>query len=104
MNIQEFKDIFTKYGGCVTPDQIEQLAEFAPDLTLGVKMGYGPRFTTTAKNFKFFITTAKNFKLDLENNTKFHLDIHNVDQYVRDVYVYSAYDEVRQIFGWRDSY
>jgi len=74
MNLQDFKKIFTEHGGCVTPDQIEKLAEFAPDLTLGVKVGYGPRFTTTAKNFK----------LDLENNAKYHLDIHNVDQYVRD--------------------
>ncbi len=52
MNLQDFKKIFTEHGGCVTPDQIEKLAEFAPDLTLGVKVGYGPRFTTTAKNFK----------------------------------------------------
>lgn len=91
MNLQDFKKIFSEYGGSVTPDQIEELAEFAPDLTLGVKVGYGSRFTTTAKNFK----------LDLENNTKYHLDIHNVDQYVRDVYVpCSTYDEVRRMFGW----
>lgn len=91
MNLQDFKKIFSEYGGSVTPDQIEQLAEFAPDLTLGVKVGYGSRFTTTAKNFK----------LDLENNTKFHLDIHNVEQYVRDVYVpCSTYDQVRRMFGW----
>lgn len=91
MNLQDFKKIFSEYGGSVTPDQIEELAEFAPDLTLGVKVGYGSRFTTTAKNFK----------LDLENNTKFHLDIHNVEQYVRDVYVpCSTYDEVRRMFGW----
>lgn len=91
MNLQDFKKIFSEYGGSVTPDQIEELAEFAPDLTLGVKVGYGSRFTTTAKNFK----------LDLENNTKYHLDIHNVEQYVRDVYVpCSTYDEVRRMFGW----
>jgi hypothetical protein len=91
MNLQDFKKIFSEYGGSVTPDQIEELAEFAPDLTLGVKVGYGSRFTTTAKNFK----------LDLENNTKYHLDIHNVEQYVREVYVpCSTYDEVRRMFGW----
>lgn len=91
MNLQDFKKIFSEYGGSVTPDQIEELAEFAPDLTLGVKVGYGSRFTTTAKNFK----------LDLENNVKYHLDIHNVEQYVRDVYVpCSTYDEVRRMFGW----
>ena len=91
MNLQDFKKIFSEYGGCVTADQIEELSEFAPDLTLGVKVGYGPRFNTTAKNFK----------LDLENNTKYHLDIHNVEQYVRDVYVpCSTYDEVRRMFGW----
>jgi hypothetical protein len=56
-----------------------------------VKVGYGSRFTTTAKNFK----------LDLENNAKYHLDIHNVEQYVREVYVpCSTYDEVRRMFGW----
>ncbi len=60
MNLQDFKKIFTEHRGCVTPDELEQLAEFAPDLTLGVKVGYGSRFTTTAKNFK----------LDLENNVK----------------------------------
>ena len=93
MNLQEFKQIFCERGGSVFPDQIEQLAEFMPDLPLGVKVGYGSRFTTTAKNFK----------LDLENNTKYHLDIHNVDQYVRDVYVpCSTYDEVRRTFGWND--
>ena len=91
MNLREFKQIFCEHGGSVFPDQIEQLAEFAPDLILGVKVGYGSRFTTTAKNFK----------LDLENNTKYHLDLHNVDQYVRDVYVpCSTYDEVRRMFGW----
>ena len=91
MNLQDFKKIFSEYGGSVTPDQIEELSEFAPDLILGVKVGYGSRFTTTAKNFK----------LDLENNTKYHLDIHNVEQYVRDVYVpCSTYDEVRRMFGW----
>ena len=91
MNLQDFKNIFTENGGCVTADQIEQLSEFAPDLILGVKVGYGPRFNTTAKNFK----------LDLENNTKYHLDIHNVEQYVREVYVpCSTYDEVRRMFGW----
>ena len=91
MNLQDFKKIFSEYGGSVTPDQIEELSEFAPDLILGVKVGYGSRFTTTAKNFK----------LDLENNTKYHLDIHNVEQYVREVYVpCSTYDEVRRMFGW----
>jgi len=91
MNLQDFKKIFSEYGGCVTADQIEELAEFAPDLILGVKVGYGSRFNTTAKNFK----------LDLENNTKYHLDIHNVEQYVREVYVpCSTYDEVRRMFGW----
>jgi hypothetical protein len=91
MNLQDFKKIFTEYGGAVSPEQLEPLAEFAPDLPLGVKVGYGPRFATTAKNFK----------LDLENNTKYQLDVHNVDQYVRDVFVpCSAYDKVRNIFGW----
>jgi len=93
MNIQEFKKIFTEYGGAISPEQLEPLAEFAPDLPLGVKVGYGSRFTTSAKNFK----------LDLENNTKYHLDVHNVDQYVRDVFVpILAYDEVRRIFGWNN--
>ena len=91
MTLQEFKQIFSEYGGSVSPEQINELAEFAPDLPLGVKVGYGSRFTTTAKNFK----------LDLENNTKYQLDVHNVEQYVRDVFVpCSAYDEVRRIFGW----
>jgi hypothetical protein len=93
MNLQDFKKIFTDYGGAISPEQLEPLAEFAPDLPLGVKVGYGPRFATTAAHFK----------LDLENNTKYQLDIHNVDQYVRDVFVpISAYDEVRQIFGWNN--
>ena len=93
MTLQEFKQIFSEYGGSVSPEQINELAEFAPDLPLGVKVGYGSRFTTTAKNFK----------LDLENNTKYQLDVHNVDQYVRDVFVpCSAYDEVRRIFGWNN--
>ena len=91
MNLQEFKQIFTERGGSVFPEQINELAEFAPDLPLGVKVGYGSRF----------VTSAKDFKLDLENNTKYHLDVHNVDQYVRDVFVpCSAYDEVRRVFGW----
>ena len=93
MNLQEFKQIFSEYGGSVSPEQINELAEFAPDLPLGVKVGYGSRFATTAGQFK----------LDLENITKYHLDIHNVEQYVRDVFVpISAYDEVRQIFGWNN--
>jgi len=91
MNLQEFKQIFSEYGGSVSPEQINELAEFAPDLPLGVKVGYGSRFATTAGHFK----------LDLENNTKYQLDVHNVEQYVRDVFVpCSTYDEVRQIFGW----
>jgi len=95
MNIQEFKKIVTEYGGAISPEQLEPLAEFAPDLPLGVKVGYGSRFTTSAKNFK----------LDLENNTKYHLDVHNVDQYVREVFVpCSTYDEVRRIFGWNNKY
>jgi len=93
MTLQEFKQIFSEYGGSVSPEQINELAEFAPDLPLGVKVGYGSRFTTTAKNFK----------LDLENNTKYQLDVHNVEQYVRDVFVpCSTYDEVRRIFGWNN--
>ena len=95
MNLQEFKQIFCERGGSVFPEQINELAEFAPDLPLGVKVGYGSRF----------VTSAKNFKLDLENNTKYQLDVHNVDQYVRDVFVpISAYDEVRRIFGWENKY
>ena len=92
MTLQEFKQIFSEYGGgFVSPEQINELAEFAPDLPLGVKVGYGSRFATTARHFK----------LDLENNTKYHLDVHNVEQYVRDVFVpCSTYDEVRRIFGW----
>ena len=91
MNLQEFKQIFSEYGGSVSPEQINELAEFAPDLPLGVKVGYGLRF----------LTTAKNFKSDLENNIKYQREAHNVEQYVRDVFVpCSTYDEVRRIFGW----
>jgi hypothetical protein len=41
MTLQEFKQIFTECGGSVSPEQINELAEFAPDLPLGVKVGYG---------------------------------------------------------------
>ena len=93
MNLQEFKQIFSEYGGSVSPEQINELAEFAPDLPLGVKVGYGLRF----------LTTAKNFKSDLENNIKYQREAHNVEQYVRDVFVpCSTYDEVRKIFGWNN--
>ena len=91
MTLQDFKKIFTEQGGSIAPEQIGELAEFSPNLPLGVKVGYGSRF----------VTTAGQFKLDLENNTKYHLDVHNVEQYVRDVFVpCSAYDEVRRVFGW----
>jgi len=91
MNLQDFKKIFTDYGGSVSPEQLEPLAEFAPDLPLGVKVGYGLRF----------VTSAKNFKRDLENNTRYQKEEHGVEQYVRDVFVpCSTYDEVRRIFGW----
>ena len=93
MNLSEFKKIFTEHGGSLSPEQIEALAELCPNLPIGVKVGYGSRFTTTASNFK----------LDLENNTKYHLDVHNVDQYVREAFVpVTAYDEVRRIFGWEN--
>jgi hypothetical protein len=93
MNLQEFKQIFCEHGGSVFPEQINELAEFAPDLPLGVKVGYGSRF----------VTSAKNFKRDLEDNTRYQLEAHNVEQYVRDVFVpCSTYDEVRQIFGWNN--
>ena len=62
MNLQEFKQIFCEHGGSVFPDQIEQLAEFAPDLILGVKVGYGSRFTTTAKNFKLDLEKSEGGK------------------------------------------
>ena len=93
MTLQEFKQIFTECGGAVSPEQLEPLAEFAPDLPLGVKVGYGLRF----------VTSAKNFKRDLENNTRYQKEEHGVEQYVRDVFVpCSAYDEVRRIFGWNN--
>jgi len=93
MNLQDFKKIFTEYGGAISPEQLEPLAEFAPDLPLGVKVGYGLRF----------VTSAKNFKSDLENNIKYQREAHNVEQYVRDVFVpCSAYDKVRNIFGWNN--
>jgi hypothetical protein len=93
MNLQDFKKIFTDYGGAVSPEQLEPLAEFAPDLPLGVKVGYGLRF----------VTSAKNFKRDLENNTRYQKEEHGVEQYVRDVFVpCSAYDKVRNIFGWNN--
>ena len=93
MNLQDFKKIFSEYGGSIAPEQIDELAEFAPDLPLGVKVGYGLRF----------LTTAKNFKRDLEDNTRYQLEAHNVEQYVRDVFVpCSAYDKVRNIFGWNN--
>ncbi len=93
MNLQDFKKIFTEYGGAVSPEQLEPLAEFAPDLPLGVKVGYGLRF----------VTSAKNFKRDLENNTRYQKEEHGVEQYVRDVFVpCSAYDQVRNIFGWNN--
>jgi hypothetical protein len=93
MNLQEFKQIFCEHGGSVFPEQINELAEFAPDLPLGVKVGYGLRF----------LTTAKNFKRDLEDNTRYQLETHNVEQYVRDVFVPCFdYDKVRQIFGWNN--
>ena len=91
MNLQEFKQIFTEHGGSVFFEQINELAEFAPDLPLGVKVGYGSRF----------VTTAGQFKSDLESNTKYNLEVYNLEQYVRDVFVpCSAYDEVRRVFGW----
>jgi len=93
MNLQEFKKVFTEYGGSIGPEQIDALAEFAPDLPLGVKVGYGLRF----------VTSAKNFKRDLENNTRYQKEEHGVEQYVRDVFVpCSAYDQVRNIFGWNN--
>jgi len=93
MNLQDFKKIFTEYGGAISPEQLEPLAEFAPDLPLGVKVGYGLRF----------VTSAKNFKRDLENNTRYQKEEHGVEQYVRDVFVpCSAYDQVRNIFGWNN--
>lgn len=93
MNLQDFKKIFTEYGGGISPEQLQYLAEFAPDLPLGVKVGYGLRF----------ITTAKDFKRDLENNTRYQKEEHGVEQYVRDVFVpCSAYDQVRNIFGWNN--
>ncbi len=93
MNLQDFKKIFTDYGGAISPEQLEPLAEFAPDLPLGVKVGYGLRF----------VTSAKNFKRDLENNTRYQKEEHGVEQYVRDVFVpCSAYDQVRNIFGWNN--
>ena len=91
MTLQDFKKIFTEQGGSIAPEQIGELAEFSPNLPLGVKVGYGSRF----------VTTAGQFKSDLESNTKYNLDVYNLEQYVRDVFVpVSAYDEVRQIFGW----
>ena len=91
MNLQEFKQIFTEQGGSIAPEQIDELAEFAPDLSLGVKVGYGSRF----------VTTARHFKSDLESNTKYNLEVFQVQQYVRDVFIpCSSYDKVRQIFGW----
>lgn len=91
MNLSEFKKIFTEYGGSLSPDQIEALAEFCPNLPIGVKVGYGSRF----------LTTAANFKIDLEKNAKHQLEIYNVEQYVREAFVpVSAYDEVRRTFGW----
>ena len=91
MNLQEFKQIFTEQGGSIAPEQIDELAEFSPNLPLGVKVGYGSRF----------LTTARHFKSDLENNTKYNLEVYNVEQYIRDVFIpCSSYDKVRNIFGW----
>ena len=92
MTFLDFKKIFTENGGSLTKNEIEELASLAPGLPIGVKVGYGSRF----------LTTAANFKMDLENNTKYHLDVHNVDQYVREVFIpVSAYDQVKEMFGWR---
>jgi hypothetical protein len=91
MTLQDFKRIFTESGGSLSPDDLVGLADFAPDLPIGVKVGYGSRF----------VTTAANFRIDLKNNIKYHLDTHNVDQYVREVFIpVSTYDKVKELFGW----
>jgi hypothetical protein len=93
MTLQEFKEIITKDSGSLSESQIEKLAEFTPDLPIGVKVGYGSRF----------LTSAKNFKIDLENNSKWHLKEHGVEQYIRDAFIpVSNINQIATLFGWTE--
>jgi len=93
MSLQEFKDIFTKDNGSLSESQIETLAELTPDLAIGVKVGYGARF----------VTSAKNFKIDLKKNSEWHLKEYGVEQYVRDAYIpVSSLNQAVTLFGWKE--
>ena len=85
------KYIVTCNYGIVSAEDQEILRDNFPDLVLCVKMTYGQRFLSRARDLEDAIN----------NNIKYHLDVHNVDQVVREVFISAEdCDRIVALFRW----
>jgi hypothetical protein len=90
MTIADLKRIVEQQFGSLIESDIDLLKKEAPNLVLGVKVGYGPRF----------VTTAAKLDADVESNIQFYMN-HKIHQYVRDVFIPAPnLDLLKKVFGW----
>lgn len=93
MNVVDLKRIVIDQYGELSPSDLAQLAEHAPNTPIGVKVGYGMRLSTTAGAFE---------KVYAEN-VKLHLEM-GLDQYIREVFIPASYiDLIKCFFGWQEA-
>ena len=90
MTIADLKRIVEDQWGSLSASDIDLLKKEAPNIVVCVKVGYGPRF----------VTTAGKIDADVESNIEFYRD-QKIDQYVRDVFIpASDLDLLKKVLGW----
>ena len=90
MTIADLKRIVQEQFGSLTESDIDLLKKGAPNLVLCVKVGYGPRF----------VTTAAKLDADVESNIEFYRN-QKIDQYVRDVFIPAPDVAIlNEVLGW----
>jgi len=90
MTIADLKRIVEDQWGTLSASDIDLLKKETPNIVLGVKVGYGPRF----------VTTAAKLDADVESNIQFYMN-HKIHQYVREVFIPARdLDLLKKVLGW----
>ena len=89
LTVADLKRIVQEQFGSLTESDIDLLKKGAPNLVLCVKVGYGPRF----------LTTAAKLDADVESNIEYYRN-YKIDQCVKDVFIpASDLDLLKKVLG-----
>lgn len=90
MNLSDLRAIVQNYG-FLTQQGVAELSKHAPNTTVVIRFGYGPRVSTKVDEVEKTI----------RENTLQHKKDFGIDQYVRDVFIPSdSLDKICEVFGW----